>query len=589
MEDERLKTFKELIDSFSKDGYKQINQRFRQQIANILTGKPRFEGIYDNIESEIVPVNERQKIADMLRNQIRDNLEKERELGQALAQLKISAFKLEKLTEQEVLLRTMSSLLDRKPFTHSKVREAKIYENNIRKYAKLHLKSQKTISSVQYRISKEMYELIKKNLNKMVAVDFDNQFITMNKAFEKNKIDLHLGENVSNVPLTEISKDVEENYYGEYPYSRNIERLGVDIAIIEDADRLISGELNSTSLTWQGSIALDKLKNIEIAYNTNIRTKGGLAKLQEIQKQCEKITELSRETWYVDIILKAFRHTSIYESQMYKGLQQLVKDQNEELSRLLNDVNKKYDKTGLQNKLDLVEQLEEMYIELKKIEGKITQYETIQKDKQEILARRDYLKLEYQMIQILKENPDLNNPKYNINIDDIIEKEMNSYDLKIKNLKEPNLHTNDNVEKVPLTVSPDSHDRTNNEAIQSGVSQATITNADNFELDSTTQIQRTMHYQNYMREKVLNTDLGKLSFSAYLEAIAPHLVKLINIEKEREKFARTIYKDYIKYYASLENKAAAIEFSEFAEKNYGIDKIDVPVENMEEYSGMIRR
>jgi len=92
-----------------------------------------------------------------------------------------------------------------------------------------------------------------------------------------------------------------------------------------------------------------------------------------------------------------------------------------------------------------------------------------------------------------------------------------------------------------------------------------------------------------MREKVLNSDLGKLSFSAYLESVAPHLIQLINIEKERERLARTIYKDYLKYYSSLENKKDAIEFYEFAGNNYGISNIDVPIEYDEEYKGMMKR
>ena len=110
-----------------------------------------------------------------------------------------------------------------------------------------------------------------------------------------------------------------------------------------------------------------------------------------------------------------------------------------------------------------------------------------------------------------------------------------------------------------------------------------------FELDSSLQIFRTMHYQGYMREKVLNSDLGKLSFSAYLESVAPHLTELINIEKERERLARTIYKDYLKYYSALENKKDAIEFYEFAGNNYGISNVDVPIEHEEEYKGMIKR
>ena len=80
-----------------------------------------------------------------------------------------------------------------------------------------------------------------------------------------------------------------------------------------------------------------------------------------------------------------------------------------------------------------------------------------------------------------------------------------------------------------------------------------------------------------------------MSFSTYLETVAPQLTELINIEKERERLAKTIYKDYLKYYTALEDKHSAIEFYKFASNNYGISNIDVPVEYVEEYKEMRKR
>ena len=102
-------------------------------------------------------------------------------------------------------------------------------------------------------------------------------------------------------------------------------------------------------------------------------------------------------------------------------------------------------------------------------------------------------------------------------------------------------------------------------------------------------IHRMDHYQNYMREKVKKSELGELSFSAYLEKVAPYLTELIEIEKTRESLAKTIYKDYLKYYALLKDKNSSLSFEEFAEKRYGVENIDVPMEYDEEYKGMMKK
>ena len=108
----------------------------------------------------------------------------------------------------------------------------------------------------------------------------------------------------------------------------------------------------------------------------------------------------------------------------------------------------------------------------------------------------------------------------------------------------------------------------------------------NIELDSTLQAQRTMHYQNYMIEKIKQSELGKISFSNYLKRVAPHLTSLIEIEKKRERMANTIYREYIKYVASLENKKSAMRFEEYAQRIYDVDNIEIPIEHEEEYKGM---
>jgi len=607
MRNEELKTLKELIDSFDKDYYEEENDKLQQEIDNIRMGRPRLEGIYERIVSNVVPQNQREKEIKRLQNKKEDNKAKKKELGQALSQLRIASDKLERLAEHDLLLETFHRLLRSR---YSKeMTDADIYKKNDSKYYKLYLSSTKPIRHSQNKISKEMYEIIKKNLNNLVH-ETNFGYESMNRAFEKNNINFDKIIKEKNVlaPGQKIVNDFKKDYSGGITFSPEIARLGVDVSTLENARKQIKGELDSSSLTVYGQDAFEKVKNIELAQKSKIETKGRYSHLIEIKEKYNRIIEISRETWYLEQILSAFSDTVINQTELYKGLRALVREQELEISKLSRETDKLYEKTGLQNKIDLIEQLEELYRQIEELNIKIEQYKNMGYEKQVDLLKQEYYNVRYEMIKILKDNPDLNKPKYNIDIEKIIKQEKELFEPEIKKeepsyiktdeeeifiertvpetqiAKEPTIKPVDNVEEIPT------HIQTKDEEMF--VEKAYIEETgkvESLELDSNLQTFRTYHYQNYMREKVLNSDLGKLSFSAYLESVAPHLIQLINIEKERERLARTIYKDYLKYYSSLENKKDAIEFYEFAGNNYGISNIDVPIEFDEEYKGMMKR
>jgi hypothetical protein len=86
----------------------------------------------------------------------------------------------------------------------------------------------------------------------------------------------------------------------------------------------------------------------------------------------------------------------------------------------------------------------------------------------------------------------------------------------------------------------------------------------------------TYYYQNYMKEKLLKTELGNLKFSEYLEVVRPDLKELIEIERKREQRLDNIYKKYLKYRMALEDKTRALSFREFAQYNYGLESYEIP-------------
>lgn len=588
MKTEKLKTLKELIDSFDNGYYVQKNDELQQQIDNISNGDP--------------------KEIKRLQNEIKDNREKAKALGQAITQLQTAAGTLERLAEQDLLLFVFSKLV--KGRNKEELKETKIYEENATKYDKLYMSSREPITHSQHKISKEMYQIIKKNLHEY-SYGTRGGYQSIDYVFQENRIDLSIKDKdkaIYNIG-DRIFKDFRKDYIEDFS---KLAQLGVDVSSLEYATKKIEGKLDSDSLTVDGEAAFSKLKSIEGAKKTHIDIRGGYSKLIEIKEKYTEIEELSRETWYIEKVLEAFIGTVIAETEMYKGLQDLVKKQGLELSKLTREADKLYEKTGLETKIKLIEQLEELYNKMEELGLEIAQLKQAGNYSQTNLIEQEYYKVRYEMIKILKDNPDLNNPKYNIDIEKIIKQEMEMFEPEIKKettkeapsyiktdeeeifvertapktqiASEPTIEKTDNVEQIPT------HIQTKDEEIF--VDKAYIKEPDkveSLELDSNLQTHRTMHYQNYMREKVLNSDLGKLSFSAYLESVAPHLTELINIEKERERLARTIYKDYLKYYSSLENKEYAVDFYEFAENNYGINNVDVPIEHDEEYKGMMKR
>ena len=578
---QETKDFKEIIDSLDTGYYKEKNEQLEKEINNIMMGRPRLEGIHNFVSSKVVPKNEREKEINKLKNQIKDNREKSRELGIAINELKTSADKLEQLAKQDILTHELNSLL--KHWRSNEMEKSNIFNENKKEYLKLYSKTDKKIDESKHKISKEMYKIIKKNYRERAHKVFDRHQ-SIENALKDNGIKKADGYTAGN----RIFGETKEKYTG---FFERLSQLGVKIDTINYAHTQIHSEDKSKSLTWEGKDAFNKLKNIEKAEKTKIEIKGGPSKLRQIKEKYIEIVELSRETWYVDQIVSAFKDTDITKTEMYMGLKDLIREQERELYKLSSEVDKLYEKTGLQDKMDLVEQLEELYAKTEELKSKIENLKDSGKFSEAQIYEQEYFKLRYDMIRILRENPDLDNPKYNIDIKNIIKKEMESLEPEIKKEEvkvekettkaDSQVVVEEKIESKPIEVEKQEE--------KTVPVKETDNLVEKFELEPNLQIFRTMHYQNYMREKVLNSDLGKLSFSNYLQTVAPNLTQLIKVEKERESVARTIYKQYIIYYSSLEDKQLAMSFEEYSVRNHNLDNIDVPIEHEEEYKGMMRR
>ena len=439
MENENLETLQELINKFDTGYYEKEIEQLQQQISNIRLGRPKNEGIYENVASEIVPVSKREKEIKKIQNRIDDIKKNKATIGENLTQMRTLSSNLERLVEQELLLDALERQL--RIGVSEERKETEIYKENSSKYFKLYKKSTTPLTQLQRKISKEIYKKIKENMSKKVYRKSNTRYISMSDAFEKNKIDLNVESKDKFVVGDKIVKDVTKKYERSYddphfdasiPFSHKLTKLGVNFEQLKYAREQVKGKIRDNSLTWHGKDAYDILKKIEQVKTTNIQTKGGFSKLNEIKEKIDKIIELSRETWYLEKTLDAFSTTSITETAMYKGLQELVKDQEKELQNLINEVNNAYNKTGLENKLDLAKELEELYKKSEELKLSIENLRQMKDNWQANIMEQDYYNIRYEMIKILKDNPDLNIPKYNIDIEKIKKRERESYKNEIE-------------------------------------------------------------------------------------------------------------------------------------------------------------
>ena len=589
-EQKERKSLKEIIDALDTKFYETEIENLKKEIYNIEMNRPRYEGIH-KLVGEIVPENKKEEEIKGLKTIIEEDRKIIKEVTPILQSINFNTHKLEELIKIDMLLNIFSvdfdKLFDSQKLVDEKmVKSIKKFQKKYKqKYLNLYFSCTKPIEKQKQKLSKQLYELLKTVLKRHLNENQD-RYLT---------VDFVLDDNL--IPFTELDLESKiEEYVDKSIPSRkswlgnikDFSEFGVNNKKIDAAYNISEGKIDFASLIADDWIveAFKNLENINTIQKLNISTKLKDSDLGNLREQYIKITELSKSVLYIEAILDAFKSSTISSSELSEikaGYETIVRKQKTEIKKLAVKAKKLYEKSQLQEKIDLMQHLEELHAKSQELQAKIEQFKNLGDLDKVNALENEYYRTQREMYNILKENPKLNNTKYNINI-------KNEKDENKDNLQKPVEETVNNPVKEEPSVKATNEENAK-ETVQKPVEEnkkIQITK-ENIELNSNLQMQRTMHYQNYMREKVLKSDLGNLSFSEYLESVAPNLKELIDIEKKRETFARTIYKEYLKYYSSLEDKKSVIPFEEFAENKYGISNIDVPIENEEEYKGMMSR
>ena len=528
---------KKLIDSFNTKEYERELKETEKRIQNIMAGVPEFKGIYVD-EGKVFSQAEQQKRIKLLENRKKDIKKNIEDLKILIQSLNLNFEKIKEIAKKQALFNELAEcLLFREDFSNKKNSLSSMYE---KKHKKIYYKSNSKLRDSALKINNEVYTRLKNNKNLQVG-----EFESLEYAIDTNGYKMD--------SLFQNAKDLLEVEYGD-----KLGTISVDVERLSAAKRAMKKEPTTHTVTFDGIIFLERFKSFN-HLQKNYDLQKGYSDLKTLQEKYKEVVLLSREVWYMHEIIISFSKTDIVDSQMYIELQQLHDEQSSKLHKLQEKADMLYKKSGIQKKIEAENRLVEIYQLIQELKIQIDKYNKLGNFDQEALLRKKIDQLQNEMMRILKENLEFNRKEYNINNKYLIEKQIDKSEVdKTNNLQEDQITNNEYKEEEKIENKT-------------------------FDLGENLQIYRSAKYQDYMIEKVMGTELGKISFSQYLQKVDPSLTELIKIEKEREKQARNIYVLYIKYYISLQEKSTALSFEDFASENYNIDNIDIPVEYEEEY------
>ena len=574
-----------LIDSYDTEYYEKRIDQLERRIQNISMDLPEFSGIYNNInDGKRLTKEQKEKRIKSLEKQKKDARDNLKELKSIISTLQLNLVKVEQLAKKEAALRILENCIYDRRFSESEIDLKDMYEKVDRK---LFFKSKSKLSRATSKINKEVYKMLKNNKNLRVTEFESIETSINNKGYQ----------------MESLMSRAENMYEHQYQFGNEKYKLGIDIERIKSATESMKKEPTQYNTSHCGE-SVKRLNYINKYMEQNYDSNISYSKLRTLQEKYNEIVLLAREVWYMNEIIVSFSKTDVVNTEMYIGLKDLYSKQIEKISKLSISADKLYDNLGIQNKAEAEKRLNELFQLMKEKELKLENYKNLGYFDQVNFVQNEIYQIRYEMIKILRNNPEFNKKEYDIDIERIIEKENEIYNIESKKVDNSTIKvtktqqevwvpTNSSIEETVPKTEEEKID--NSTRVENNTQQQYWTPENKKEVLNISELSENLHiyriakYQSYMREKVIGSDLGKISFSQYLEAVAPYLTELIEFEKQREKQSRNIYRNYVRYYASLTDKTQALTFEQYANENYGIDNIDVPIEYEEEYKGMIKK
>ena len=563
----------DIIENLSTRYYKLEIERLKQELADIRNG--RDEDDFDSRKMRSSASKEER--IENLERRIKNYENEIKEIASVLHEIRESARKLDKIAKKNGLMSCLYSHLgeclssrDEKynlipTDLYNEIFKHKLFEKGKSKFRRLYSKESHELDVSHTQISREMYRELKQIKDKVVVhTDEHSRYYDDLYWLDYSSLKSELKENqhydLRDLPAQYYS-ELASNYYAHYD-DEKLRAMGVDVYQLQKARDIAHGKKLEYSDAEEIVESLDYLSSHYNVYN-RFRTYGILS------NEMEELRDLTRQTAILDAIIDAYDNTEIKDTEMFLYLKEILRKQNKKMQDLTSKTMERYKKAGIKEYIELEEKLRVLYQRLSGLSRQLADAE-LRHDSNEISRLRalvDATKSE--MFGIVYKYPELNKPEYGI--------DLSKYDKKSKKVE----NSYDDQEVVPTRVVLDGELEPAPQQYPD-YSEEEVSHEQYVETPENLTEVNTAYYGRYMLEKMKGSELGKKTYSEYLEVVAPELEDLIRVERNKEQRAANVFKLYVQYLAAQEDKENAMGFSQFAEYRHGISKDDLPFEYTDE-------
>lgn len=568
------------------------------ELLEIMSKSKYYEEEIEELKDLMYKEND-PEIVERYKNRISQLREAKRQYQAFAQELNQAMRQIEKISSEHALMNLLSSTVSTKEeVKDDKKEKVDVLESYKEEYKKIYSKSLRPIKSKLVQLDASIYKMIKENKKLKVRADKKGFFVTdeslgkINEERDTEELATRFEAGVVYQYRDKLSKDQIglDSSHIEYDYAE----LGIDIQRLNKLCEERKMPVSLDSVGFLGKRAFINLENIRSYMKNDSCDYKTHKSLSEFENEYKELTEMAREYTFIDDVISIFSKTSLKDSDYLNSLREENAKLIKKYHQLEDKLDKKYEKSSHKSKVDAAAKLEELYKETQRLKNSMDQalaegigvlYEQ---------KKQEYYDVRYEMIKILRENPQLNDPKYNIDIEMIIKKDKEvlkeHIEKTIPNIPVPNniVDTKTNI-PVPENIVEEKIDVSVSKELQKDTETEIMDTYNEITSDVRTgdlSIVRSTMYQQYMMDKLRDQKVREMSFSDYLIEKRPDLTELIEVEIRREKLATTIYKEYLVYFASVQDKRFADSFERFAQERYKVDNIDIPVEYEEQYRSM---
>ncbi|MBE6146169.1 MAG: hypothetical protein E7171_06055 [Firmicutes bacterium] len=600
----------QIVDRFGIGYYELQIGWLQSRISNIRSGNGDCaDGVVYESKDSLKTSRDRERAIDKLRKKIEDHKKIIAEINEAIRTVNHGMIVLRKAEETHALIGALSDDLRycfRKFTTNEKTGERypipsdtydaifvnKMFENAKSKYRRLWSKEYKKTNAQTRKVKKDIYKKLKKvSGRRMVDMGDDYGYGHSRDIYDYSGLNFTLKEN--NKSLKGFGDSLAADMRSELDYwdRENLSTLGVEVDKIKRAHDISDGE---ERLFDEFGPILKSMEYLASEYSIQKRFKT----FYFLREDIKEVDKLSREVECLDLIIDAYDNSAIKDTDLFKELVEIYRKQNKKLNNLTRKVREVYQRSGMKEYIEIEQKLRDLHHKAGGLRYQLSiSEERLGYSDPETRKLNDmYFGARSEMLSIVLKYPELNRPEYGI--------DLTKYDKKGRYIGEEPEHKQipENSGKpvkveeeepfVPTVVVTEEElrrdlgieDETPKQNPRKAweVADESPVDENNFEIPENLTSMRTAYYSRYMVEKVKGSELGKMKFSEYLENVAPELEELIEIEKRRENRAKNVFKLYVQYLASLEDKSQAMRFSEFARLRHGLNEDDLPYEYTDE-------